>query len=335
MKKYALLMVVFFWGMIATTANAQAVYMVGDVYVKSALINNGQAVRFTWTFDDVGDMWMNDQIMFYADPIRDQWPGFEKFVPGERRSPFQMEKEGVNTLHADIPMEVITEWGQSGFNLAGSNGWLANVPWLGLPDCSKVHLDEAMIFYRSVADKSIPNSGGMHVLYIGSGAPFVPKADDPMIYRCSAGVPIQSTPVAPAPVLPIGTQQVTYAVPAGYPTTITINNTVGGKCNDASPVAEPKKVPCKVTITGDRARTDVLKKIIEAYFGAEVSINVVNDGGDNKVNVVGNNGTESVGISDKLLGKLNDLVANPNAGDSFLSLCPTQAGQLRQVIKCD
>jgi hypothetical protein len=216
-------------------------------------------------------MWANNQVQFCPDPLR---PNCDPNVP------FAAKEVNENVYEYDVPKELIS-YGQSALNLANDDDWL-DALWLGLPDCQRLHLGKDLVLYKSMADPNIPKSGGMHILYVGLGAPFVPAADDPNLYSCGA-----------------------------------------------KPVA---KGPCVVFLKGDKARTDVLKSIIEAYWGAQVHIE---SGTGHEVTVVGNGGTRSVPISDKLLASLQKLVGNQNAGDSLNSLCPEQAKLMREAIKCN
>ncbi len=219
MKKMSCLLLVMFFLALATVAVTKAVYLVGGTQVDAEYM--GKYVRFTWKFSDTGDMWANNQVMYYPDPIRDQKPGFEDFVPDEGNVPFPAKKTGTDILYYDIPTELI-QWGQSALNLADNVDWF-NGLWLGLPDCGKLHVGKNLVLYRSVARGDIPHSGGMHLLYVGPGAPFVPKANDPMLYQCGGNVAQATAPpvvtsryvspaptVAPAPVV----AQVVKSAPA-------------------------------------------------------------------------------------------------------------------------
>lgn len=272
MKKTTLLLVLLAI-FAAGSALAKTVYLAGESWVEVG--TSGDVIQFYWKFTDSGDMKLNNQVQFCPDPLRENC---------DPNVPFAANKTDGNTHRFDIPKEVIAG-GQSAFNLANDDDWF-DALWLGLPDCQQVHLGKDLVFYRSVADPNIPKSGGMHILYVGPGAPFVPNPADPNLYTCGA--------------------------------------------KPATAVA--KKGPCKVTIYGDSARTAALKDIIQSYWGAEVT---VQPGAGHEVTVIGNGGKRLVPISDKLLGQLQKLVGNPNAGDSLNSLCPEQAKLLREAVKCD
>ena len=107
----------------------------------------------------------------------------------------------------------------------------------------------------------------------------------------------------------------------------------GTACGEKPAATAPAtKKPCKVTIYGDSARTQVLKSIIESYWGAEVT---VNSGTGQEVTVVGGGGKREVPISDKLLKDLQKLTVNPNGENPLERLCPMQARLLREAVKCD
>jgi hypothetical protein len=281
MKKRVTIVMLIALVIMLTASSAIAnpvIYLAGDTWVEANPVKD--AVQFMWRFSDKGDMWPDNQVMYCPDPLRG---GCDHNVPF---APVVSEKRYQFT----VPMMVISG-GQSGFSLAKDGNWSDNT-WLGLPDCSKLHLERNLIYYNSTPDPNIPNSGGMHILYIGPGAPFVPKADDPRIYNCAAE-PAKIVSAAPAfSVLPI-------------------------------------KNLCKVTLVGSTTRTEVLKGIIGSYWGADVKIEA---GKGHNVIVTGSGGTRTVPISEKLLGQLKKLVGNPNAGDSLNSLCPEQAKLLREAI---
>lgn len=165
----------------ASAAFAKPVYLAGEAWVDADPASN--AVQFTWKFADHGDMWANNQVQFCPDPLRE---GCDPNVP------FAAANAGGNVYQYSIPMEVIAG-GQSALNLANDSNWL-DALWLGLPDCSKLHLGKNLIYYRSILDPGIPKSGGMHILYIGPGAPFVPQAGDPRIYQCKVSPTTAITP---------------------------------------------------------------------------------------------------------------------------------------------
>ena len=170
--------------MFSPAAFAKPVYLSGDAWVE-ANPGNG-VVQFVWKFADSKDMWANNQVMFCADPLRENC---------DPNIPFAGKEVDGNQLKYDIPQEVIAG-GQSAFNLANDADWL-DALWLGLPDCQHVHPGKNVVFYRSVADPNIPKSGGMHILYVGPGAPFVPQANDPRLYTCGTyAVPVGQNKVA-------------------------------------------------------------------------------------------------------------------------------------------
>ena len=276
MKKTTMLLVVCMLAIFsAGAAFAKTVYLAGEAWIE--VDSTREPIEFIWKFSDQKDMWANNHVAFCPDLLRENC---------DPNVPFSGEKLSADTYGFKIPKEVIAG-GQSAFNLANDDDWL-DALWLGLPDCQRLHLGKDLVFYKSIADPNIPKSGGMHILYVGPGAPFVPNPNDPRLYTCGSVSAPMATPVA-------------------------------------------KKEPCKVTIYGDKARTEVLKSIIESYWPAQVN---VESGTGHEVTVVGNGGKRIVPISDKLLGQLRKLMGNPNAGDSLNSLCPEQARLLREAIKC-
>lgn len=85
-----------------------------------------------------------------------------------------------------------------------------------------------------------------------------------------------------------------------------------------------------VALVGDAERTEALKSIIGSYWGVK---DFSTQSGTNKeVIVTGIGGTKTVPISDKLLANLNKVIGNKMAGESLNSLCPTQAGLLREAL---
>lgn len=185
MKKKVMIMMLAVMLLAVSAAFANPViYLAGDAWVEVNPVKD--AVQFIWKFSDSGDMWPDNQVMYCPDPLRG---GCDQNIP------FAPVVSGKN-YQFNVPMMVIAG-GQSGFSLAKDGNWSDNL-WLGLPDCSKLHLGRNLIYYNSTPDSNIPNSGGMHILYVGPGAPFVPKADDPRIYNCAAE-PVKSVTMSTAP----------------------------------------------------------------------------------------------------------------------------------------
>lgn len=100
----------------------------------------------------------------------------------------------------------------------------------------------------------------------------------------------------------------------------------GTACGAAS------KKPCIIFLEGNQARTEVLKDIISSYWNVQVQ---TRPGTGHNVTVTGPVASRSVPISDPLLGELQKLVGNPNAGQSLNSLCPEQAKLLREAVRCE
>lgn len=94
-------------------------------------------------------------------------------------------------------------------------------------------------------------------------------------------------------------------------------------------LADLKREECKVLVKGDMVRSEVLLRLITAYWGLDVE---TRPGKGHDVIVTGAGGSRKVPISDKLLGQLKKLVGNPRAGDSLNSLCPEQAKLIREAI---
>ncbi|HBR71344.1 MAG TPA: hypothetical protein DEA27_00860, partial [Candidatus Moranbacteria bacterium] len=173
--------------LLAATAGAFAkpVYLAGEAWVDAEKVGN--ALRVSWKYSDPKDMWQTDQVQFCPDPLR---------ADCEPNIPFKGTKTGDKTQHFDIPLEVISG-GQSAFNLASDSDWF-NALWLGIPS-KNLHIGKNLMYYRSQPDPNIPKSGGMHLLYIGSGAPFVPGVNDKKAYKQTDGADGISTAAAPAP----------------------------------------------------------------------------------------------------------------------------------------
>lgn len=229
MKKKVMIMMLAVMLLAVSAAFANPViYLAGDAWVEVNPVKD--AVQFIWKFSDSGDMWPDNQVMYCPDPLRG---GCDQNVP------FAPVVSGKN-YQFNVPMMVIAG-GQSGFSLAKDGNWSDNL-WLGLPDCRKLHLGKNLIYYNSTFDPGIPNSGGMHILYIGPGAPFVPKADDPRRYNCEAE-PVKSVTVSTAPQKRIIS---TPDVGAG-------DNKVSvkGDNNDITPQKVQQKQKQKISIKGD------------------------------------------------------------------------------------
>lgn len=214
--------------MVASVAFAKSVYLAGEAWVDADLVGN--AVQFTWKFADHGDMWANNQVQFCPDPLRE---GCDPNVP------FAAANAGGNVYQYSIPMEVIAG-GQSALNLANDSNWF-DALWLGLPDCQRLHLGPHLIYYRSIVDPSIPKSGGMHILYVGPGAPFIPQPGDPRIYNC--GKPVKSVAVPSAP-----QKRIISALDVGAGDN---KVSVKGDSNDVTPQKVQQKQKQKISIKGD------------------------------------------------------------------------------------
>jgi len=172
MKKALILCLILLLGF-ASVAMAAPVWLAGKGTVDAEPIGN--AVRYTFTHADAKDTWHAEQVAFCPDPLREGCDG---------NIPFHFIKKDGNTMTWDIPMEVV-KGGQSATNWANDEQWL-NALWLGLPDCQNLTVGKNLIYYKSIVDPGIPKSGGMHLLYVGPGAPFVPQSGDPRIYTCGS-----------------------------------------------------------------------------------------------------------------------------------------------------
>lgn len=173
MKIQKIISVVVFLLATAAVAFAKPVYLAGEAWVDAEKV--GDVLRVNWKYSDPKDMWQTDQIQFCADPLR---------ADCEPNVPFRGTRTSDKTQYFDIPMEVISG-GQSAFNLASDGDWF-NALWLGIPS-KNLHVGKNLMYYRSQPDPNIPKSGGMHLLYVGSGAPFVPGENDTKAYKQTDG----------------------------------------------------------------------------------------------------------------------------------------------------
>lgn len=292
-KAVAVLMATIIMG-IAGMAMAKPVQLTGPAQADADQVTEGekQFVKFTWCFTNNIDAekWDN-HVAYCPDELR---PGCDSNVP------FKMKKVSETSREVLVPMEVIAG-GQSAFNLANDKDWF-NAEWLFLPDCRRFRPGRNLTYYMSKPDPEIKKSGGMHVLYVGPGAPFIPSADDERLYQCP------ETAQASAPVA---------------------DESTSAAMAELAELQKHEAVSCRVVLKGDLARTDVLRDIVRAYWHVDVEVQLSHG---HEVVVVGEGGTRRVPISNKLLGQLRKLVGNPNAGDSLTSLCPEQARLIREAI---
>lgn len=246
MKKTSLLLAVCFL-VLTTVANAATIRLAHRAGAKAApmAVNGNQVVRYNLHFTDPKDMWESDQVQFCPDEKREECDG---------NIPFPITKTSDRTGYIDIPMEVIMG-GQSASNLAGSSDWL-NANWLFLPDCN-LDLEGNLIFYRSQPNPNIPKSGGMHLLYVGPGAPFIPKDDDPQIYRCGGNV-------AQATVSTVVTSRYVAPVPAVAPAPV-VTQTVKSTSTSVKKTAADDCTTCEKKII---AKVDEVKEDTVATRGS-------------------------------------------------------------------
>lgn len=194
MKKKSLFLLIVLSLLFTATSIAKPVHLTGEAWVDAdPIISNRvlQSVKVTWRFAEIRDMWADNYIAYCADPLREGC---------DENAPFSVEKKEGNIFTYDIPGEVILR-NQSAFNLAHDTDWF-NASWLFLPDCKRLHLGRNLIYYKSNPDPTIAKSGGMHLLYVGPGAPFIPQQGDPNLYVCDAVAKVVSTPIAPIQIVP-------------------------------------------------------------------------------------------------------------------------------------
>jgi hypothetical protein len=200
MKALRLLVLCFVAIALSTSAMAYTERLTSPARVDADLVdvNGKKYIRFTFTHTSAADTWHDTLVSFCPDPLRE---GCDNNIP------FSITKmECTTTMIWDIPLEVIAG-GQSAVNWACDEDWF-NTKWLFLPDCRNLTVGRNLIYYKSLPDPMIPKSGGMHLLYVGPGAPFVPASDDPRWFRCGgycapSAPPIVIAPVVPAPVPPV------------------------------------------------------------------------------------------------------------------------------------
>ncbi len=85
-----------------------------------------------------------------------------------------------------------------------------------------------------------------------------------------------------------------------------------------------------VKLVGDTERVNTLESVITSYWG--VRNFETQPEASKEVIVTGIGGTRAIPISDKLLANLKKVIGNRLAGESLNSLCPTQAGLLREAL---
>jgi hypothetical protein len=222
---------------IAMTSFATPVWLVHKARVDAEPATNGSDyVTFTWTYEDPQDMWQTNQVQFCPDPLRDGC---------DNNAPFTMVKISDKVLQINIPMEVIKA-GQSAENLANDSNWL-DALWLGLPDCGNLTLGKNLVYYKSVANPDIVKSGGMHILYVGPGAPFIPQAGDSRAYTCGANAPVISAVVeAPEKSAPVATSG-KGVTNAGGDNKVSVK----GNNNDVTPQKVQQSQKMKTVIKGN------------------------------------------------------------------------------------
>lgn len=186
-----MLMAILLVAFAASAAMATPVWLGNKAGVKAEPImaSDGvhiQYIRYIFTHVDHKDTWHKEFVAYCADPLR---AGCDANIPMRYNS-----KDG-GTMIWDVPFEIIAG-GQSAVNWAKEETWL-NTFWLGLPDCQNLTVGKNLIYYNSNKDEGIPGSGGMHLLYIGPGAPFIPQPGDPNLFTC-ASYEAKSISTAPA-----------------------------------------------------------------------------------------------------------------------------------------
>ncbi|MFA6160292.1 MAG: hypothetical protein WC678_04390 [Parcubacteria group bacterium] len=263
MKKKSLFLLIILSLFFATTSAAKPVHLTGEIWVDmDPIISSGgqlQSVRVTCKYANTIDMWADNYIAYCADPLRE---GCDNNIP------FSAEKAGGNIYKGnvyifEIPGEVITG-GQSAFNFAHDTNWF-DADWMWLPDCKRIHLGPHVIYYKSNPDPNIAKSGGMHLLYVGPGAPFIPTADDSRNYQCynSVSAPPQAIQ-APAQISPAPAPVIQQATPAPAPAVTT--SVAVAKTPVVKRPAREKCNPCEEAI---KANTDATRKSVGDIDPAE------------------------------------------------------------------
>lgn len=195
MKALRLLVLCFVAIALSTSAMAYTERLTSPARVDADLVdvNGKKYIRFTFTHTSAADTWHDTLVSFCPDPLRE---GCDNNIP------FSITKmECTTTMIWDIPLEVIAG-GQSAMNWACDEDWF-NTKWLLLADCRNLTVGRNLIYYKSFPDPMIPKSGGMHLLYVGSGAPFVPAPDDPRWFRCGEYCAPSMPSATVAPVAPV------------------------------------------------------------------------------------------------------------------------------------
>lgn len=260
MKKKPLFLFVFLSLLFTTTSIAKPVHLTGEIWVDmDPIISSGgqlQSVRVTCKYANTIDMWADNYIAYCADPLRE---GCDNNIPFSAEKAVDNIYKG-NVYIFEIPGEVITG-GQSAFNFAHDTDWF-DADWMWLPDCKRIHLGPHVIYYKSNPDPNIAKSGGMHLLYIGPGAPFIPTADDSRNYQCynSVSAPPQAIQ-APAQVSPAPAPVVQQTTPAHAPA-VTTSVAVAKSSPSSVSVKRPRTEKCNPCEEAIKADTKAIRNSV-------------------------------------------------------------------------